>query len=303
MESSDICPKAFFCAELARQHCEPIYGTASRFQFLYLLEYDAAWGAKPFVDSTIDPAVKAHLSAQVQAIGNGRILFVKQAEKTDNKINLFIVCAHPVTPYYNHIQLNDYADLLNLDLAASLERCATSKIDPLYMVCTNGNKDKCCAKFGMACYKELLKHIPAQRLWQCAHVGGDRFAPNIVTAPSGAYFGGMPMDHVPALVAGIENNQIDLTYYRGRPWYAKHIQSAEYFARVEWDNQNFYDLEVVDQNVTDQTAHVTFREISTGRVIAVDLVLEVSAYESFLSCNDKTQSRAEFYTLVRLKGL
>jgi (2Fe-2S) ferredoxin len=36
----------------------------------------------------------------------------------------------------------------------------------------------------------LSEHWP-EAVWECAHVGGDRFAANVVVAPDGVYYGGL----------------------------------------------------------------------------------------------------------------
>ena len=58
------------------------------------------------------------------------------------------------------------------------------------MVCTHGRHDVCCATFGNPIY-QLLRHTHARngdgnlRVWRISHLGGHRFAPNLLDMPEG----------------------------------------------------------------------------------------------------------------------
>ena len=60
--------------------------------------------------------------------------------------------------------------------------------EPVYLVCTNGRHDRCCATYG----RPLALALAASHgdlVWESSHVGGDRFAGNLVCLPGGHYFG------------------------------------------------------------------------------------------------------------------
>ena len=59
---------------------------------------------------------------------------------------------------------------------------------PQYFVCTNGQRDLCCARFGLPTYAALRERV-GERVWQTTHVGGHRFAPNVLTLPQAALYG------------------------------------------------------------------------------------------------------------------
>ena len=58
----------------------------------------------------------------------------------------------------------------------------------LYLVCTNGNRDKCCAKFGQPVYEQVARDV-GESAWQTTHIGGHRFAATIMLLPTGDMFG------------------------------------------------------------------------------------------------------------------
>lgn len=56
----------------------------------------------------------------------------------------------------------------------------------MVFVCVHGQRDTCCAKFGYAVFSELKIYEQAVR--QCSHLGGDRFAANMIVFPDGDCF-------------------------------------------------------------------------------------------------------------------
>ena len=60
--------------------------------------------------------------------------------------------------------------------------------DPLYLVCTHGRHDACCALRGRPVALELDRVRPG-RVWETSHVGGDRFAANLLVLPTGEVYG------------------------------------------------------------------------------------------------------------------
>ena len=62
--------------------------------------------------------------------------------------------------------------------------------EPIMLVCTHGVHDACCAIRGRPVAAALAAEWPGQ-VWECSHVGGDRFAPNVVLLPDGFYYGNL----------------------------------------------------------------------------------------------------------------
>ena len=83
------------------------------------------------------------------------------------------------------LELERYDDLLELDLASAGDQVE----HPLLLVCTHGKHDRCCAKFGRPLYDAVREQVDEEWVWQSTHVGGDRFAGNLVVLPDGVYYG------------------------------------------------------------------------------------------------------------------
>ena len=73
------------------------------------------------------------------------------------------------------------------------------------LVCTHGRHDTCCGTFGFPIYDALRDGYAADtagglRIWQVSHLGGHRFAPNVVDMPQGLNWVGLGLDELEALV-------------------------------------------------------------------------------------------------------
>ncbi|WP_187298554.1 sucrase ferredoxin [Rhodococcus sp. BS-15] len=85
---------------------------------------------------------------------------------------------------------------------------------PLYLVCTHGKKDPCCAVFGRPVAAALSR--PEGRVWESTHLGGDRFAAGMVALPEGSYYGNLTPANAQAVVDRHDRGQLSLQNYRGR---------------------------------------------------------------------------------------
>lgn len=100
------------------------------------------------------------------------------------------------------------------------------------MVCTHGNVDVACARFGFPIYEQLRKDYAATsegtlRVWRCSHFGGHVFAPTLIDLPEGRYWGHLEPEILDRLVH--RNGSVaDLrSFYRGWSGLSKFEQIAE----------------------------------------------------------------------------
>jgi hypothetical protein len=100
--------------------------------------------------------------------------------------------------------------------------------EPVYLVCTNARRNACCGRFGLPLAAALASRYPAH-VWETTHVGGHKYAANLVLLPHGLYYGPVGTD---AAVAAIEAYQSGGTVladrYRGRAGQPREEQQAEY---------------------------------------------------------------------------
>ena len=90
--------------------------------------------------------------------------------------------------------MTDAGGLAAIDPAAMLAGDAERVDHPLLLVCVHGRRDRCCARYGAAVFTRACERAGTEAVWQCTHVGGDRFAGNLVCLPEGLYFGHLDPD-------------------------------------------------------------------------------------------------------------
>lgn len=130
-------------------------------------------------------------------------------------------------PELRRLDLERHDDLIGLEL----ETAGTLVEHPLFLVCTHGKHDRCCAKFGRPLYDAVREQVEPGWAWQSSHVGGDRFAGNLVVLPDGVYYGRVePSDSWPVIEAVLER-RVHLPCYRGRSRYGFAAQAAEIAVR------------------------------------------------------------------------
>ena len=99
---------------------------------------------------------------------------------------------------------------------------------PVVLVCTNGKRDACCAKWGLPIYTALAQRDGIE-CWQTTHLGGHRFAPTLLTLPDGLCYGRLVPEDVEPLVGAVLAGEVyaaDRTL-RGRTCLSAAAQAAE----------------------------------------------------------------------------
>lgn len=97
----------------------------------------------------------------------------------------------------------------------------------LVLVCCHGRRDACCARLGTPVYDALRGHVPDSVLWQSSHVGGHRFAANVLVLPSGILLGRVSAGDAPRVAAELDAGRIPLEHYRGRTIHPPRAQAAD----------------------------------------------------------------------------
>ena len=105
---------------------------------------------------------------------------------------MFAAYADPASPWLETTTVATPEVLLDLDLdalGAGRSPGLTPADGPLFCVCAHGRHDACCAERGRPTAAALTRTHP-EETWEVSHIGGDRFAPNMLVLPQGLYYGG-----------------------------------------------------------------------------------------------------------------
>jgi hypothetical protein len=212
-----------FCSEVCLETSEPLVGTALRVDVWIMIEYRRAWQAKALANNTFAQATNDWIEQSIASFATRGLIarpqFIRRPERSDG-ITLFVAQSGRL----GGLTLENEKALQQLDL---LNTEIPEVAGPQYFVCTNAKRDLCCAKFGRPTYAALHKLIP-NRVWQTTHVGGHRYAPNILTLPDANMYGRVMVDDVQDFLAETENQQIARKFLRGNTGYSKLAQVAEH---------------------------------------------------------------------------
>ncbi len=115
----------------------------------------------------------------------------------------------------------------------------------LLLVCCHGRRDPCCARFGTQVYDALRTHFPAEAVWQSSHLGGHRFAANVLVLPAGVLLGRVRPEDARAVAAEIAAGRIPLDHYRGKTIHPPEAQAADAAVRDDLGLTGFADVSLL----------------------------------------------------------
>jgi hypothetical protein len=217
------------CSSVSAASDEPLTGTASRFRLWIMLEQPGPWGHQALIESNLPVEVGSRLRVVGREL-SVRVLLIKRRERLRGPRRCFFAYTGARERRVRSLELEDPADLLELDLPALVDNRFADVGEPLdgplFLVCTHGKHDSCCARHGAPLF-HALKGFGDGAVWECTHIGGDRFAGNLVCFPHGLYFGRVSPRQAEAVAGAYARGEIVLDHYRGRSAYSPAVQAAE----------------------------------------------------------------------------
>ena len=293
--------RAYRCAEASLARDEPLFGTASHVRRWLLLEQPGPWGPNGILDSRLPPRVVTELRSRARSAGVRVVLIRRGTRPSGPGRSCFFARTETEDTYLAELSLTKLEDVLDVDL----ERLgvgdvvdAIPRAAPLFLVCTHGRHDACCSIRGnqvsrVACADEGVS------AWECSHIGGDRFAANVVSFPSGVYYGRVTPERVAELMHELHGGVLSLDHYRGRCCYPFHVQAAEYFLRRETHALQLPDVTLADVARTTHGATATF-DLVDGRRAEVEIATTRGPEVYRLTCGSPDERPIPRYELVSL---
>ena len=223
------------CAVASSLRGDPMPGTAAPASGFLLVEQPGGWGRQALTSSQLDPAVGSELSARAITHGlrallirrPGRLAVSRPPASQPPRRRWAVVSSRPGREQTWWGDFGADVELLTLPLDGS---AGTATTDPFYLVCTHGRHDTCCAVEGRPVAAALDSVRPGS-VWECSHVGGDRFAANVLAMPHGLYYGRVPPGSAAELVAAHEGGDVLPGLLRGQTTTAPAAQAAVAHAR------------------------------------------------------------------------
>ncbi len=202
----------FPCSDGARGRGDPLIATAPPVRRWLLLEQPRGWPEKLMASPDLDGA-RPRIQAAVVA-RRGRVLFIRRPGRHDpGGLRRWFV----VDPLTRTESRGVWEPGPGLDEALSAFESGGGLADAVavrLLVCTHGRHDQCCAVRGRPVAAAVSDLFP-QETWECSHLGGDRFAGNLVVLPSGTMYGDLDPAAAVDVVLSHREHRVAATHLRG----------------------------------------------------------------------------------------
>lgn len=200
-------------------------------RFWLLIEHSGPWAA--YLDECRLPDAVHALIDRATSLGIRPQLIRRPGHRlaAGGPVHVFVASATGAEPWLAEGVFENVNDL-NLDSLVHgvvPESCILVS-EPVFLVCTHAKRNACCARIGLPLARFLAEELPGE-VWETTHVGGDRYAANLVCLPHGLYYGSMSQAAAIAVANAYRHGEVVLDRFRGRAGIPEPLQAAEHFVR------------------------------------------------------------------------
>lgn len=296
---------SFRCAVASEERGESMTGTASTVRSFLLVEHPGPWGVDALRDARMPEGIGPELRARAAATRT-KVLLIRRpagASRDAEGIRVFAAYAHHAEPWLETTVLDHLAQVHDLDLgalAAGRSPGLTPHADPVLAVCTHGRHDSCCAERGRPVAAGLAALFP-EDTWEVSHVGGDRFAGNLLVLPHGLYFGRLEPDTARGVARLLAAGELDLDHLRGRSGLATPLQAAEAALRRYVDERGLSAVRFISREVRNGRTEAVF-DVS-GRRYAVAVTTTSGGDLQKLTCRALRENPVVHHAVSEIRAL
>jgi hypothetical protein len=166
------------------------------------------------------------------------------------------------------------------------------------LVCAHGTHDTWCAVRGRPVAAALAARWP-EFVWECSHLGGDRFAPNVVVLPDAVYYGNLDADSAVQVVTDQLAGRLDVRWLRGLARFPPPAQTA--IAEVHRRLGPFPASAVLAETAEQLDAHQWRIRLSEGSRRWSATVVAERRDPALLTCRARSATPATAYRVVWLE--
>ncbi|NYE36628.1 hypothetical protein F4692_001761 [Nocardioides cavernae] len=196
----------FRCSLASLDDDEPMAGTAPTDPEILLVECPGPWGRDALDDNRLPDAVRGHLASL-----DLKVLLLRRYDGSAGPGTRVLHAGATADGFgVRGTVLDRPEDLLDLDVAT-----LPAYDGPLWLVCTNGKRDLCCAELGRPAAGLLAQEWP-EGTWETTHLGGHRFASTLLALPSGLTLGRLDTSTALAACQAVARGEVPLEHARGR---------------------------------------------------------------------------------------
>lgn len=290
--------QVFFCSSASRYFHETLHGSAANYKCFIMVEHADPFPAKP-TDGHLDKPWLKKLDALSKKM-HGKLLLIRN--KSTGYKNSRVIYVDCVAQKYFVIE-SLIENLRQIDIEKSIASNETQwELDPFFVVCTNGKKDKCCAKFGFPAFKffENILLPFCYDSYECTHLGGDRFAANAVLMPFGIYYGRVGVEDVHEIIKQTAFGRVLYQNYRGRSRQSFLDQAVECHLREHLQNFNIeFPMKISHREHKDDV--ITLRISFNEDCFEMTVQKEVIDYPHLLTCTSPHPENIVKYKLVSIQ--
>ncbi|MGH2629566.1 MAG: sucrase ferredoxin [Actinomycetota bacterium] len=264
---------------------EPLAGTASTIRRWLLVEHGGPWGRDGLLDARLPDGLGAELRS-LERRTRCRVLLIRRPDRSDG-VGAACFAVDTAEAWIGATTLGRIEDAAGLDPS---DRAGFPQEvgHPVAVVCTHGRRDVCCAERGRPLAAAAAARFP-RTVWESTHVGGDRFAGNLVVFPHGLVFGRVEPERGADVLAAYGEGRISLDRYRGRTSSARSAQAADRAARARFSLDRIDDVRVLAVHREGRLARVRLG-LDDGEVLVHLVRNELPAMR--LTCASRTEEAA-----------
>lgn len=285
-----------FCSDAARWRGDDNAATAARVDVWILVELPQPWGVNPIRDAVLPDGVRNRLLVTLQEIPRSRVLFIRRRHETSDTSRIYVARTNP-RPAVAMSALPTIDDVADVSFESLLEEAREPEL-PIVLVCTHGQHDSCCGRRGYPLYDALRQRTDLD-VWQCSHIGGDRFAANALVLPWGLFYGPVEPAEADRLATSVLSDEIFLSAYRGRSSMSRPVQAAETFIRRARSLPRRTALRFTGrENLAEGQFRIQFREEASGILHDVTIGLYVASEAAYATCTSSTPGEIRQFRLL-----
>jgi hypothetical protein len=228
-----INPATLSCSDADSAAGDDPRGSAAQFDSFLLIEHRSSFGKEAAEDAV--RAVYTQDADQVLSLPGLRPFAIRPVGRpeTFGSTARFIGRTGPGS------YLRETPNLPSIGDLAELADCpAPTSPEPLFAVCTNGSRDRCCAVKGRDLAARLRLELDGEgtdevSVVEVSHLGGHRFAPTMLVLPWGYAYGRLDLESAAEIAYAAQDGLVHPSNLRGRADLSPAAQVADASWRAE----------------------------------------------------------------------